>query len=113
LLVSADRTLRLALRATLEESGYGVQECADPAGALEYLASPSPPAGLIADAQLGAPLWQLCGQLQAQPGQPPLIVLAYSPIDHSQASAIGATWLHLPLPLGDIVAYVDRLTEPV
>ena len=111
LLFSADRTLRLVLRTTLEESGYAVQECADPGSAQACLGGPNPPAGLIADAQLGSPLWQLCGQLHAQPRQTPLIVLTYSPIDPAQASAIGATWLHLPLPLGDIVAYVDRLTE--
>lgn len=110
LIVSADRSLRLVVRATLEESGYTVQESTDLASAQAALNQQPAPAALIADAQIGPSLGQIYDTLATQATQPPLIVLTYTGIDPAQVPTIAATWLHLPLPLGDIVAHVDQLT---
>jgi diguanylate cyclase (GGDEF)-like protein len=112
LIVSDDSSLRTVLCSTLREDGYNVQEIASVTAARRKIASADSPALVLADAQLGAPLWQLCGeQASAQLGTA-IVVLAYDEKDFARAQDAGATTsLQLPLPLAEIVACVERLTR--
>lgn len=110
LIVSDDSSLRVVLRTTLQEEGYLVME-ADNAEILRQpiLADDRPPL-IIADAQLGAPLWALCGTCMAASVKSLFVVLAHDDDDVAQARTAGAAMcLRQPLPLAEIVACVDQL----
>jgi diguanylate cyclase (GGDEF)-like protein len=109
LIASDDSSLRVVLRSTLRESGYTTYEAAD-AAAVRWRISADHPAVVVADAQLGAPLWKLCGDSERAQSGPAIVVLAYEDECIARARSAGAeACLRLPLPLTDIVACVERL----
>jgi len=109
LIVSQDSSLRAVLRTTLQEDGYLVLEADNAEILRQSSAAEDRPPLLIADAQLGEPLWALCTE-RAASAKSPLVVLAYDDDDVAQARAVGATMcLRQPLPLAEIVACVDQL----
>jgi diguanylate cyclase (GGDEF)-like protein len=110
LIVSDDSSLRVVLRTTLQEDGYLVME-ADNAEILRQpiLADDRPPI-MIADAQLGEPLWALCTSCIPASAKSLLVVLAHDDDHVAQARVAGAAMcLRQPLPLAEIVACVDQL----
>jgi diguanylate cyclase (GGDEF)-like protein len=109
LIASDDSSLRVVLRSALRESGYLTYETAC-AETLRQRIAEERPAVVLADAQLGAPLWDLCAEQASPPSNPAIVVLAYEDDNIKQARAAGANaCLRLPLPLADIVACIDRL----
>jgi diguanylate cyclase (GGDEF)-like protein len=110
-IVSDDGSLRSVLRSTLQGDNYPVQEAADIA-TLERWLDEEPPALVLADAQLGEPLWAFCTAHASVELGPPIVVLAYDDEEVERARAAGATaCLQQPLPLTDIVACVGRLVR--
>jgi diguanylate cyclase (GGDEF)-like protein len=110
LIASDDTSLRTILRSTLRESGYTVFESAGRAS-LQRRVAADRPAVVLADGQLGRPLWELCATLPERP-ETAVVVLAYEQEIVARARAAGATaCLHLPLPLADIVECIDRITK--
>jgi len=111
LLASEDTSMRVVLRSTLQASGYTTSETTSVAG-LRQILQQNRPAVVIADALLGAPLWNLCAEQDSEPSGAAIIVLAYEEPLIEQARAAGANVaLHLPLPLAEIVGWVDRLAK--
>jgi DNA-binding response OmpR family regulator len=112
LLASEDSSLRAVLRSTLRDDGYNVHEVAAVEAARSRIEAADPPALVLADAQLGAPLWRLCADQAAAQRGPAIVVLAYDEKDLTRAQAAGAAmYLQLPLPLAEIVACVGQLTR--
>jgi DNA-binding response OmpR family regulator len=110
LLLSDDSSLRAILRSTFHDGGYIVHDQASVDGARRKLDTPRPPALVLADAQLGAALWEFCVEQAGAKSGLPIVVLAYDLQDSAKAVAAGAAaCLQLPLPLVDIVACVDQL----
>ena len=111
LIASPDTSLQVVLRATLRSSGYTTRETTSVDGIQQHIAEERPSV-VIADALLGAPLWDLCAQLAAAPAAPAIVVLAYEDNLVAQAQASGAdAVLQMPLPLAEIVGCVDQLTR--
>ena len=112
LLLSDDSSLRAILRSTFHDGGFNVHDLARVDDARRMIDTPRPPALVLADAQLGVALWELCAEYASDKSGPPIVVLAYDLQDIAKAVAAGATdCLQLPLPLVDIVACVERLTS--
>jgi diguanylate cyclase (GGDEF)-like protein len=111
LIASADTSLRAVLRSTLRESGYTTNEAPSIESLRQRIAAEQP-AVVLADAQFGAPLWDLCAELADSPRGPDIVVLAYQDDDLASAHGPGGIVnLHLPLPLADIVACIDNVTR--
>jgi diguanylate cyclase (GGDEF)-like protein len=111
LIVSDDSSLRSVLRSTLQSDTFPVQEANDIETLRQRLDS-DPPALVLADAQLGAPLWALSAERDGKGYCPPIIVLAYDDEEVAQARAAGAAiCLQQPLPLADIVACVGHMLK--
>jgi diguanylate cyclase (GGDEF)-like protein len=112
LLLSDDSSLRAILGSTFRDGGYNVREVASVSGARQIIDAPERPALVLADAQLGSALWEVCADQAGHTSGLPIVVLAYDIQDIAKASAAGATaCLQLPLPLVNIVACVDQLTS--
>ncbi|MFL5804424.1 MAG: response regulator [Roseiflexaceae bacterium] len=113
LIVSDDSSLRAVLRSTLQSDSYPVQEASDIETLLQRLDT-DPPALVLADAQLGEPLWALCTARDGVRYYPPMVVLAHDDEEVARARASGVSiCLQQPLPLADIVACVGHmLKEP-
>jgi diguanylate cyclase (GGDEF)-like protein len=113
LIVSDDTSLCAVLRSTLCDVGYMVQEAADTDVARRRIEATEGPALVLADAQLGAPLWDLCTTQASSQRSLAIVVLAYDAKDcaRAQATAGVTACLQLPLPLAEIVACVERLTN--
>jgi diguanylate cyclase (GGDEF)-like protein len=110
LVLSEDSSLRATLRSTLRDGGYNVHEIASVDHARRMFAGPEQPALILADAQLGSALWELCAERAGAQHGAPIVVLAYNTQDMEQARAAGvAICLQLPLPLVEIVACVEQL----
>lgn len=110
LILSNDSSLRAVLRSTFRDAGYNVHETASVNGARRRIAAAERPALVLADAQIGAALWNLCTeQTREHPGSP-MVILAYHSQEIATARAAGAICLQLPLPLVEIVACVEQLT---
>jgi diguanylate cyclase (GGDEF)-like protein len=111
LIVSDDSSLRSVLRSTLHSDTYPVQEASDIETLLQRLDS-DPPALVLADAQLGEPLWALCAARAGVHYYPPMVVLAHDDEEVARARASGvAICLQQPLPLADIVACVSHMLK--
>lgn len=111
LIASEDTSMRVVLRSTLRSSGYITSEAASVESMREFIEEHRP-AIVLADALLGAPLWNVCTEQASSPSGMAIIVLAYEDALIEQARVAGAdVALHLPLPLADIVGWVDRLTK--
>jgi len=112
LLLSDDSSLRAILGTTFRDDGYTVREVTSVDGARRLIAAAERPTLVLADAQLGPALWELCTQQVGQKSCPPIIVLAYDTQDIAKARTAGAAaCLQLPLPLVEIVACVDQLAS--
>ncbi|GAB4216343.1 MAG: hypothetical protein OHK0022_57360 [Roseiflexaceae bacterium] len=110
-IASTDASLRTVLRTALQEHRYAVIEV-DTAGLLtQTLEQPEQPAVILADAQLGDPLRAFCSD-RASLSAPPIVLLTYGNDQDSWGHLVAAQ-LHLPLPLADVLAQVDRLTTAV
>jgi diguanylate cyclase (GGDEF)-like protein len=110
LIASHDTSLRTILRSCLRESGYTVFESAGRRSLLQRVAGDHP-AVVLADGELGKPLWDLCASLPNR-AETAVVVLAYDQDIVARARAAGATaCLRLPLPLADIVECIDRITK--
>jgi diguanylate cyclase (GGDEF)-like protein len=110
LIVSDDASLRAVLHATLQGENYPVQEAADVAALKQRLDAAELPALVLADAQLGEPLWKLCAARASRRPCPPIVVLAHDDDEVACAWAAGTTaCLQQPLPLTEIVACVGRM----
>jgi GGDEF domain-containing protein len=118
MILSEDSSLRATLRSTFHDGGYNVYESASVDHARQKLAALEPPALILADAQVGGALWDLCAERAGNQHSMPIVVLAYDTQDIEQARVAGATCLQLPLPLVEILACVEQLisksdaTEP-
>jgi diguanylate cyclase (GGDEF)-like protein len=109
LIVSEEGSLRAVLRSILQGDNYPVQEAED-VESLRRRLDEDPPALVLADAQLGAPLWALCTARAGTRRCPPIVVLAYDDDEIALARAAGAmACLQQPLPLADIVACVGHM----
>jgi len=112
LLLSSDSSLRMILRSTIQDGGYNLHDATSIDDARRKIDAPNPPALVLADAQLGAALWEFCAEQAGDQSGPSIIVLAYDLQDIAKARAAGAAaCLQLPLPLVDIVVCVDQLTS--
>jgi diguanylate cyclase (GGDEF)-like protein len=112
LLLSDDSSLRAILGSTFRDSGYDVHEVASVGGAHRMIDAPERYALVLADAQLGPALWELCTEQGGDKSGLPIVVLAYDMQDIAKARTAGAAaCLQLPLPLVEIVACVNRLTS--
>jgi CheY-like chemotaxis protein len=110
LLLSGDSSLRAVLRTTFRDAGYNVIELERLDGAYHTIDTLKRPALVLADAQLGEMLWDLCATHSGDHINLPFVVLAHDEQDIARAQAIQATThLQLPLPLIDIVACVEQL----
>jgi diguanylate cyclase (GGDEF)-like protein len=110
MILSEDSSLRATLRSTFHDGGYNVREIASVDQARQKLAPQAAPALILADAQVGAALWDLCGEHDGDHLSTPIVVLAYDTQDIEQARVAGAAaCLQLPLPLVEIVACVEQL----
>jgi DNA-binding response OmpR family regulator len=109
LIVSEEGSLRAVLRSILQGDNYPVQEVED-VESLRRRLDDDPPALVLADAQLGAPLWALCTARAGTRRCPPIVVLAHDDDEIALARAAGATaCLQQPLPLADIVTCVGHM----
>ncbi|HEU5099147.1 MAG TPA: response regulator [Roseiflexaceae bacterium] len=110
LLLSNDSSLRAVLRSTFRDGGYNVLEVETLDGACRTIAALQHPAVVLADAQLGQTLWDVCDGHTSNDCNLPIVVLAHDihDIERAQAAKITA-YLQLPLPLIDIVACVEQL----
>jgi diguanylate cyclase (GGDEF)-like protein len=109
LIASGDTSLRSVLRSTIQSDSCLVQEAADIATLRQRL-DQAPPALVLADAQLGEPLWMLCAEYAGEQHRRPIVVLAYDDAEVERAREAGAlVCLQLPLPLVDIVACVTQI----
>lgn len=112
LIVSEDSSLRIALRSAFQASEYTVYESAT-VGSAQRVYGAARPAVILADAQLGAALWDRWAVPSDWPDAPALVVLAYDDGEIARARAAGAAAvLRLPLPLTDIVELIRRFTRP-
>jgi diguanylate cyclase (GGDEF)-like protein len=110
LIVSDDSSLRAVLRTTLQEDGYLVREAENTDILRQQFSTEDRLPIMIADAQLGQPLWALCSEPVAASAKALLAVLAHDDDDVAQARTAGvAICLRQPLPLAEIVACVDQL----
>lgn len=110
LIVSEDGSLRAVLCATLRDGGYQVQEAIGVEALRQQIELPHKPAVVLADADLGAPLWALCAARPGERFHPPIIVLAHDDEEVAQARAAGAAaCLQQPLPLADIITCVEHM----
>jgi diguanylate cyclase (GGDEF)-like protein len=109
--VSPDAALRAVLRTALEDGGYIVQELSE-IGALEFdRPGDAAPVALLADAQIGPPLWAFCRGRAGERGWPPIVVLTASADEQAQAQAAGVgACLRQPLPVDEIVACITNLS---
>lgn len=110
LIVSEDGSLRMVLRTTLQNEGYLVQEVSAVELLAQHFDRAEQPAVVLADAQLGAALWEFFRQRAVEHSHPPVIVLAHDGEQVIQARAAGVTvCLQQPLPLADIIACIERV----
>jgi DNA-binding response OmpR family regulator len=110
LLLSNDSSLRAVLRSTFHDGGYNVIELETVDGACHTIEALKRPALVLADAQMGEMLWDLCATHAGACHKLPIVVLAHDARDIARAQATKATtYLQLPLPLIDIVACVEQL----
>jgi diguanylate cyclase (GGDEF)-like protein len=112
LIASDDASLRSVLRATLQDNGYIAHEATTIEALRRQLGAVDAPALVLADAQLGGPLWTVCAAQARELRGPAILVLAYDEGELAQARAAGAAeCLQLPVPLADIITAVERLTS--
>lgn len=110
LIVSEDSSLRNVLCSTLQNIGYAIHEAAGMESLRQHLVA-AQPALILADAQLGAPLWAFCKEYSDMPFASPIVVLTYADSETTRAQSVGVTaTLQMPLPLGDVVTCIERLT---
>jgi DNA-binding response OmpR family regulator len=112
LVASSDASLRTVLLSTFHDNDYIVHQAASVAALRQMIGVEHGPALILADAQLGEPLWALCAERATAQQGPKIVVLAYEEADVQRAHAVGVEdCLRQPLPLVDIVACVERLAS--
>jgi GGDEF domain-containing protein/CheY-like chemotaxis protein len=109
LLAGDDASLRAVLRVTLQEHNYIVHEASDIETLRQFLDHTNEPSLVLADAHLGVPLWVLCAEQKGQHVASTIVVLVHDEDEIAQAQEAGVRhYLRQPLPLADIIEYVDR-----
>lgn len=105
-LISADTTLVNVLRQVLNEQGHRVSVVPTPLTANTLLARTVKPMLIIADAQLGEELNELC--TSRAPNQPLLMIAGADEETPLYPSGIDAI-LHQPFAVDELITYVDLL----
>ncbi|HEU4325335.1 MAG TPA: response regulator [Roseiflexaceae bacterium] len=108
---STDASLRTVLRTALQENRFSVVEVDTVERLAKTLDEPELPTTILADAQLGDSLRAFCSD-RAGLSAPPIVLLSYGN-DHDSWGQLVTAQLHLPLPLSDVLALIDRLTTAV
>ena len=110
LIVSENMSLRTVLKQAFRKQGYVTHDVTDLAQLQQRLEREATSILLVADAQLGQPIEELCTQCKSLDPAPPIIVLTYTSEQTAHYRQLGATaCLQEPLPLAEVVTCVDHL----